>query len=67
MLKSVTQFLKAQFTQNKLDGLLKLMELEHIKKCTQLKPKREHCKKICMCKDDHRKYCAKHKLMSCNG
>ena len=32
MLKSVTQFLKAQFTQNKLDGLLKLMELEHINK-----------------------------------
>jgi hypothetical protein len=32
MLKSVTQFFKAQFTQNKLDGLLKLMELEHIKK-----------------------------------
>jgi hypothetical protein len=66
-LESVTKVFEAQFMQNKLDGLLKCMELERIKKYAQLKVKTNLCKKICICKDNCRTYCTKRKLASRNG
>jgi hypothetical protein len=39
----VTEFFEAQFTTNKNDGMLKCMELEHIKKRAQLKLKNKLC------------------------
>jgi hypothetical protein len=65
--KLVTEFFKAQFTTNKSNGTLKCMELEHVKKRTQLKLKKKLCNKICACEYKHRTYRAKCKVASRNA
>jgi hypothetical protein len=64
--KSVTEFFKAQFNQNKNDGTLKCMELMSIKKRAYLKLKSKLCDKICTRADERCTYQAKRKLASCN-
>ncbi len=51
MFESITKFFKAQFNQNKIDGMLEHMELKHIKKRAHLKLKGKICNKICVRED----------------
>jgi hypothetical protein len=64
MFETVTEFFEAQFNQNKVDGMLKCMELECIKKHAHLKLKGKLCDKMCTCEDKHCTYQAKHELAS---
>jgi hypothetical protein len=67
MLGSITKFFKAQFNQNKVDGMLECMELERIKKHAHLKLKSKLRDKIHMREDKRCTYRAKRKLVSPNA
>jgi hypothetical protein len=62
--ESITKFFEAQFTTNKNDGMLELMEFKRIKKHAHLKLKNKLHNKILACKDEHCTYRVKHKIAS---